>query len=201
MRTAVPALRRLIDTMANFYAFPVWGRFSPEELLEGMVLQESAGDPRAYRYEAHQDKSGRRDQARDPDMPDRADGTWEDDASYGLMQVMGWNIKLLCGVVDKNGVVLPVKLDYSFAYDPVEGLRLGCAWFSKTLTGAKGDPSIALARYNGGSAGNPDALGQLRTQGYVDAVARQALRAHNSRLAVGWRVVGAQPNGDAGAGG
>jgi hypothetical protein len=119
LATAEPKLRRLIDAYARFYELQPWvyrGQpVAPGELLEGLILTESSGNPRARRYEPHQDRKSRRDAPQDPDTWDRDDGEIEDDASYGLMQVMGYNAR-------RYVQVFPVQPIYSHASDRPAGL-------------------------------------------------------------------------------
>ena len=85
--------RPLIDACALQVGLPPWGDLRSGEWLEGLILQESGGNPKARRYEPHQDRAGRPDAPSDGDQPGIDDGQLEDDASYGLMQVMGSNVR------------------------------------------------------------------------------------------------------------
>jgi hypothetical protein len=110
--------------MASFYQLPGLScegtAYSPGELLEGLILTESSGDPAARRYEPHQDRAGRTDAPTDPDMPSRDDGAAEDDACYGLCHVMGYNWRRILGL--RPGT--PANFS-SFAYDPAFSIRGG----------------------------------------------------------------------------
>lgn len=160
--------------MAQFVGLPVWnhivnGSDGPQTVafvlpgvwLEALILQESNGDQMAVRYEGHQDKTP------DGDTPNMDDGLFEDDRSYGLMQVMGYNARKYCGVP------MGTKMNFSFLLRPLANMAFGLRLLGENLVDTGGDVSTALARYNGGFTGNPVG-GPLRTQAYVDAVARHA---------------------------
>jgi hypothetical protein len=138
--------------------------------LEGLILTESAGDPRAYRYEAHQDKRP------DGDTPGKADGFHEDDASYGLMQVMGYNARRLVGVH------AGVPMDFGWMFLPMVNIALGLRILCAELAATKGYVDRALARYNGGPTGERiGADGTMRRQEYVDKVLVNARRVAEDR--------------------
>ena len=169
-------LRPVIDAMALWIGLPSWAYhdadpFAPGEWLEALILQESGGDPHAVRYEAHQDKVS------DGDAPGVDDSMFEDDKSFGLMQVMGYNARSLCGV--PKGV----KQDFSFLLLPLTNLSFGLRILTANLVDTGGDIPTALARYNGGGSGNPIG-GPLRNQVYVDGVAGHAARVQLARAAV-----------------
>jgi hypothetical protein len=201
LRTSEAPFRRLIDAVAAFEQLPRWSykdqEYSAGELLEGLILTESSGDPMARRYEPAHDAPGRKDQGSDPDQLAHDDGRFEDDASYGLGQVMGTTFKALLHV-DR-----PVKIDYSILYRPLFGLaalietlkgELRAVYLMSPMASDSERIVRALARYNGGPtgdtlvAGPPPALPQLRTQAYVDRVAANAKKAHEDRQASGWKV-------------
>ena len=166
-------LRPVIDAMAAWVGLPPWAYrdqdpFAPGEWLEGLILQESGGEPRAVRYEGHQDFVS------DGDSPGVDDGMTEDDKSYGLMQVMGYNARVLCGV--PKGV----RMDFSFLLLPLTNLTFGLRVLNGDLIDSNGDVATALARYNGGGSGNPVG-GPLRNQSYVDGVARWSTLAQIAR--------------------
>jgi len=161
--------------MAAFVALPVWEYrgevFAPGEWFEALVLGESGGDPKAIRYEAHQDRVA------DGDQPGQDDGTREDDKSYGLTQLMGYNARMLCGVPPRT------RMDFSFLFLPLANLAFGLRLLAEELAITGGDVARALARYNGGPSGTslvpgPDGSLVLRRQEYVDRIA------HHSRLVV-----------------
>ena len=167
--------------MAAFVALPVWEYrgevFAPGEWWEGVIFAESGGDPNAFRYEAHQDRVA------DGDQPGQDDGTREDDKSYGLTQLMGYNARMMCGVPPGT------RMDFSFLLFPLANLAFGLRLLTQELAITQGDVPRALARYNGGSTGTslvpgPDGSLVLRRQEYVDRVA------HHARLVVRDRVAG-----------
>lgn len=179
-------LRPLILAVALTRDLPTWRSLRykltmlPGEYLEALVLVESSGDPRARRYEPHQDRATRRDARLDPDTPDTDDGLLEDDASYGLMQVMGYNLRALLGVpsvVAAAGENWPVEVPFQFAYDPVTNLSLGSQLLAAELKAVGGDVERALARYNGGPTGDdvrPEYGNDMRLRAYVDRVVGKA---------------------------
>jgi len=166
--------RALIDAAATVVGLPAWmvkdELYSPGEWLEGMILVESAGDPRAMRYERHQDVPS----PADSDKPGEDDGLLEDDRSYGLMQVMGYNVRILCGVP------IGSPMSFGFMLLPVTNIAFGLRilWAELQATGLH--VPNALARYNGGPWRNPPRGEPLRNQAYVDKVAAAA---HSVRLA------------------
>lgn len=142
-------------------------------------MQESSGNPRARRYEPHHDVAGRGDAATDGDLADKDNGDMEDDASYGLMQILGQNVRVLCGVPPG------VPMDFSMTYEPLFGLAFGLKMLTIELAATGGNVDRALARYNGGPSGErlvPGPNGMvLRRQEYVDGVARWIERVHKDR--------------------
>jgi soluble lytic murein transglycosylase-like protein len=134
-----------------------------------LILQESDGDPRAVRYEGHQDT------APDGDNPRADDGFFEDDKSYGLMQVMGYNARALCGVPKGT------RMEFSFLLLPLTNLSFGLRIITANLAETSGHIPSAIARFNGGGRGNPPGGEILRNQSYVDSVARQAARVQLAR--------------------
>lgn len=193
LRTGEPRLRRLIDAFADFYQLPRFAykgeEYSPAELLEGLVLAESSGDPKARRYEPHQDRPT------DPDVPGRDDGAAEDDASYGLTQVMGSNWRRILGL--KPGT--PMHFD-AFACDVAFSLRAGIRVLKDELHAVyvqrphapEAEQVVrALCRYNGGPTGDAmvevrPGVEDLRRREYVDKVARCAAIIRADRAAKGW---------------
>lgn len=195
LRTAEPRLRRLIDAAAAFHSLPRFTyrghTYSPGELLEGLVLTESSGNPSARRYEPHQDRAGRRDSSTDPDRTGVDDGDFEDDASYGLCQVMGYNLRRLVGVP------AGVRMSFTWAYDADVNLWAGCSVLMGEVSGRyREDPHEAenirviraLARYNGGPTGDDPTgpHGDIRLRVYVDKVAENTHRAYRDRQERGW---------------
>lgn len=191
LRTAEPRLRAFIDAAAGLVALPPFQYhnrgFTPGELLEGLILGESAGNPRARRYEPHQDRATRTDAATDPDVADQDDGELEDDASYGLMQVMGTNARVLCGVPPgtpmRFGFLLLPQINIAL------GLRILTAERSAVYTQHPHETEQellvrALARYNGGPTGDAIVNGDLRLRAYVDRVAEHCEIARADRRGV-----------------
>lgn len=189
-------LRAVIDAAAALVSLPSFAfrstTYNPGELLEGLILTESAGNPRARRYEPHQDRAGRKDQAQDADLPNQDDGDLEDDASYGLMQVMGYNIRRLCQVPDGTAMkfgwcflpLINISLGLRVLLGELEAVRLEVA-ANKIPSGRNVDR--ALARYNGGPTGDDLVGGAFRLQAYVDKVGRNAALARADRQRLNWR--------------
>ena len=173
--------RSLIDALAAHAHLPPWHMGSQvypgSAWLEGQVLQESAGDPRARRYEGHLDRVA------DGDAPGVDDAIWEDDASYGLLQVLGSNLRAMVGVPPGT------RMSFEFALRPAAGLVFGIRHLcDECLQPVDGDVARALARYNGGPRGTslvpgPGGRGLvLRRQDYVDAVAGWTRRVAEEQL-------------------
>lgn len=207
-----PELRRLIDAAAHLVSLPRWRDLSGPEWLEGLILGESGGDPNATRYERHQD------QKPDADRANVNDGMAEDDTSYGLMQVMGYNLRRLVGVPDKvEGETpggwenypfeAPVPMNFSWALRPLANIAFGLRLLCEEIERAEREVvqaspalklpldtvvvELALARYNGGPKGNAlTDWPELRTKSYVERVHAHGIKARADRRAVGWRVVG-----------
>lgn len=170
------AWRGLYKQVASLFELPPWLLVRPEEhnpderrlyfqpqhWLEGLLLVESGGDPYAMRYEPQLDK-GRGD----PDTPQVHDGFKEDDQSYGLMQVLGTNVRWIYGL---GGL-----LDYQFCLRPLINLDVGCAVLSHFLERAEGVVPAALAMYNMGNKGADLIDGKYRNQQYVDKVASHTI--------------------------
>jgi len=139
------------------------------DLVEGIVLQESAGNTDAFRFE--------------PDFWNRYLKTNPKyrhlnprrvSSSYGLMQVM--YCRLLEDKIAANDAWEPELL-----FIPENGLDIGCAFFKELLTWAEGltlpadKPitfiEVALAAYNGGRGGNdPSKNWPLRNGKYAREV-------------------------------
>jgi len=191
-------LRRVVDSSARFVGLLPWTYrgsgefFSPGECLEGVILTESSGNAKARRYEAHQDRAGRRDQAADADTPENDNGDMEDDASFGLMQVMGFNARVLCGVPPGT------PMDFGFLYLPLINISMGLRILLGELASVRAevgagkiDPGQdferALCRYNGGPTGDDLTGGDFRLRAYVDRVARNAARARADKARLNWK--------------
>jgi len=91
---------------------------------------------------------------------DRDQEWWGQQASWGLMQIMG-----------------AVAREYGFrgsyltqCCDPTTNLDIGCAHLSRLLAWSNGNVDAALAAYNGGKVGNGTA--PFRNQAYVDRIRR-----------------------------
>lgn len=190
-----PVLRSTIDSAAALYALPTWfysiggqtEMFRSAVWLEGMCLVESSYNLRATRYESHLDRPGRKDQPSDGDTPGQDNFLREDDTSYGLLQIMGFNIKAALGLRS-----LPVPMDFSFAFDPLVNLYLGCWVLRGELRAVGGDVTRALARYNGGPTGDdpdPNNGGDIRLRAYVNKVAKASLQVRDDRLQKGWATL------------
>lgn len=190
--TSEPRLRSWIDATAHLYLLPEWNfpgeRFSPGEWFEALFLQEDAqkigewrtsGRITGRRYEGHQDRIG----AETADTPGVDDLLLEDDASYGPLQVMGTNVKVMLGL-DRNA---RVPLNFGFLYDWLLGTGCGMWVLLQELSATSRDVSRALARYNGGPSGEaigPD--GKMRRQDYVDGVLNRARLVKADRRRLDW---------------
>lgn len=165
--------RALIDAAAAVVGLPAWMEghelYAPGEWLEGMILVESGGNPRAVRYEGHRDKPS----PDEGDEPGQDDGLLEDDCSYGLLQVMGFNVRVLCGVAPG------IPMNFGFMLLPVTNIAFGLRVLSAELSATNLHVPSALARYNGGPWRNPPGSEDLRNRAYVDKVAAAA---HSVRL-------------------
>jgi soluble lytic murein transglycosylase-like protein len=104
------------------------------DVVEAIVVTESSGNPRAYRYEpAFWDRYLKDKPAYKDADPRRVS------ASYGLMQVM-----------------YPVACELGFSgepedlYDPETNLKFGCTKLAQLMTWADGRFEQAVAAYNTG---------------------------------------------------
>lgn len=199
LRTGEPRLRRLIDANAAWWQLPgltYRGQaFLPAEWFEGLLWHESAhGNPSARRYEPHQDRPGRKDQAQDGDRPGIDDGPREDDASYGLGQVMGYTFEALVDLQPRNAT-----MNYEVLYHPPIGIAFAGLTLSLELAAVyrerpheSEDERVirALARYNGGPTGDDidEASQDIRCRGYVNLVTQAAAIVRADRQRNGWRV-------------
>lgn len=193
LRTSEPRLRRLIDSLASLSQLPPFYYraevYSPGEWLEALILTESSGNPTARRYEKHQDDPKRRDSVTDTDTLGRDDGPKEDDASYGLMQVMGYTWR---GIV---GAPAGTPLRYELLYQPAIGIGAGLEVLKAELKAVYRDhPHLsdgervirALCRYNGGPTGDVLVNGVLRRQEYVDKIGTWCAKVKADRRELGW---------------
>lgn len=130
-------------------------------LIKAMAIVESALDVRAYRHEPmfweRYLKNNDSWKNKDPKIVS---------SSYGLMQLMfttAWQLGFRGQAED--------------LYNPVINVELGAKLIRQLMDRVTSSPNIdlwpldiALARYNGGSTGNPRTDGALRNQSYVDKV-------------------------------
>lgn len=142
------SLRRLIDAGALWVLLPSWRGYSGATWLEGLTLAESSGEPGAVRYEEHLDRGGV-----DPDAPGRDDGLREDDRSYGLMQVLGTNLREMVGVpafVQGQDLgsgyreSVPVPVNFSWALFPMANLAFGLRFLAGLLNQARRDVAAVV---------------------------------------------------------
>jgi hypothetical protein len=182
LRTA--PYRALIHAVSGLDRLPDWDGFdigpgfavqppySGDEWLEALILTESNGNTLARRYEEHLDRPVSWQEERDTVRKD--DGVTEDDASYGLMQVMGWNAREFVGLppVPQGGPYM----SFVWLYDALAGIAAGMYILRNCLRREPG-VAMALARYNGGARwADREASGMLRGHAYVSKVwARCAL--------------------------
>lgn len=155
-------------------------------LVEAMVLQESSADPFAwnpeprYRYlwNVHTQQpfraltfAERASEAPPADFPslagDRDQEWWGQQASWGLLQVMG----ALGREVGFVGAYLPQLSD------PDLNLRLGCAHMARLMAWSSGDVRQAAAAYNGGK-GNYTGAGPQQYASHVLALLQSVNAAH-----------------------
>lgn len=146
-------------------------------LVAAQVLVESGGNPFAWnpepRYHYLWDvrknapfRSLRPSESANEDPPtdfpslrgDPDQEWWGQQASWGLMQVMG-------ALARENGFDGPYLTQLT---DPLVNLHVGCAHLTKLLEWAKGDYAQAFAAYNGGKGGN--LTPPFRNQSYADKV-------------------------------
>lgn len=170
------APRRLLDAAAEVVGLPAWTVaanevYLPGEWLEAIALTESSGRTSARRYEPHLDVE------EDGDTPRSDDGDFEDDASFGPMQVLGQNVRRLLEMAPMSRANWRAAL-----CDWITGVGFGLRVLRAELRATGGDVARALARYNGGPTGDkvmPD--GSLRRAEYVARVRSWARRVHADR--------------------
>ena len=132
-------------------------------LLMAVIEVESAGDPKAYRFEP---AFWERYLKNNDDWKDR--DAKEVSASYGLMQLMyttAWGLGWRGDGPDLYEPVINIKLGAKLLHDLIKSI-------AKSPDNSLWPIDIALARYNGGYKNNPDPEGRLRNQGYLDKVKR-----------------------------
>jgi hypothetical protein len=138
-------------------------------LSKGMVKAisycENQYGPNGYRFEP---KYWENYMKKNPTWANREPS--EVSASYGLMQIM-YDVFYKYGFRGKAAEL----------YDPAFNIETGARYFRELLDEATREQlylkfpyltpmRVALARYNGGPTGNPDADGNLRNESYVDGV-------------------------------
>jgi soluble lytic murein transglycosylase-like protein len=134
-------------------------------ILKAMAITESSLEPKAYRFEPGYWERYLKDKPEWADKDPRIVS-----ASHGLMQLM-WPVA--CGL-GFTGTVEDIQ-------DPMINISLGAKLMRQLIDGAIRQKhaekyywlsplQIALARYNGGSKGNPDEVGELRNRKYVRRV-------------------------------
>jgi soluble lytic murein transglycosylase-like protein len=124
------------------------------DVIEAIVLTESAGKTHAYRFEPFfWERYLSRKPKYDGAVPERVS------SSYGLMQVM-------YPVACELGFTEPPE----YLFVPIIGLQWGCRKFRSLLDWAKQDVEQALAAYNGGKGDN--AQRPFRNKDYVTRVLR-----------------------------
>lgn len=184
-----PKFRTLIDAAAEYARLPAFAykgeTYRPGEFLEGWILAESGGDTNARRYEPHLDRVSRTGLAPDGDSAGLDDGELEDDASYGLLQILGANARVLVGVAPGT----PMR--FGFLFRPMANLALCLRFFlEECLKPAyRKNPHEspqehlvrALAKYNGGPTGDAIVNGDIRLRAYVDRVAAHCAVARRAR--------------------
>jgi soluble lytic murein transglycosylase-like protein len=132
-----------------------------KNLLKAMAVVESALNERAYRHEPmfweRYLKNNDAWKEKDPKIVS---------SSYGLMQLMfttAWNLGFRGQAEDLYNPVINVQLGAKLLAQLIDRI-------SATTNINLWPVDIALARYNGGSRGNPRVDGILRNQMYVDKV-------------------------------
>ena len=133
-------------------------------LLKAVACRESGFDERAFRHEPGFFTKYLKNH---PDWKDRDPS--EVSSSYGLMQLMYTTAHGLGYRGPGEGL-----------YDPIVNIELGAKLLSNLLKRVRDkgvaiptrhwEIEIALAWYNAGSVGIPDAQGKIRNQKYVDRV-------------------------------
>lgn len=130
------------------------------DLVEAFVLVESSGQPWAWNPEPHYPwlwnvathrpyrvTAAEFSEAPPPDFPclagDRDQEWWAQQASWGLLQIMG-------AVAREHGCDVPFL---SQLCDPVTNLSVGCRVLQGLLLWAEGDLAKAAAGYNAGRGG------------------------------------------------
>lgn len=140
------AYRAAIVTAATAHALD-------PDLVEALILVESAGQAHAYRYEP---QFWARYMAGTPEWQDA--NPHRVSASYGLMQI-------LYVVAREVGFT---EADPEYLFVPHLNLEFGCRKLAQLLAWAHEDVEQALCAYNGGKGGNGGR--PFRNQAYADRV-------------------------------
>jgi len=163
-----PYVLQVVAAIAHYINIPFWRGYKPWEILAGIVLTESSGNPNARRFEPGEAvKYGV--------QLDR--GQHEPFASWGLMQVMGTNINVQLGLAP-DCTMLNFK---KFGGRELLGLAFGARELVEAMAMHKDDFEAALGQYNGGAWGAQREPGNMMVNDweYVERVA------HNAELASG----------------
>lgn len=160
--------RETLQAEARRLKLPAWQvhgeLFMGHEWLEGLVLHESGGDPRAYHLDKHDPALGQ---------------AFQIDASYGLMQTEG---RTVLGHMDALSSWQANPFSFEFLYYPLTGIAHGLRALLTSLAVADGQVAAALAFYNGGGWGlELDAQKRLNNQPYVDRVFEATSKVHADR--------------------
>lgn len=161
MSLATRRYRKLFQWIEEYYTIiPRWNIdegtndakiYKPSIWIEGLVLQESSGNPSAHRYEPAIDQM-----------------------SYGLGQILQRTAESLlqCKFLMPGVIARPmfnvslIAMTILDIIDTIENQKLEVT------------VPLILARYNGGILGNPDQNGKLRNQFYVDLVLTNTILAN-----------------------
>ena len=158
--------RPVIKQAARLFGLPYLTVYPPAVWLEAMILQESSGEPKARRYEPALDRGS--SQRPDQDAPGQDDLMFEDDASYGLMQLLGSTYKDVLGIPQAS------RVPFNVLFHPIVNIGIGCLYLAKLVAATDNSAARALCRYNGGGLGDQlQADGRFRRQEYVDAILRR----------------------------
>ncbi len=164
------AFRPLIESNARRFGISA-------DLVEAVVLVESAGNPSAWNPEPHYQylwnvrtnapfrtltAAERASEVPPADFPflagDRDQEWWAQQASWGLMQMMGG----LARELGFRGPYIP-----ELVRDPELCLTLGCGHLLRLLIWAEGNVKQALGAYNAGKGGWDSAAGRAYAEKVV----------------------------------
>lgn len=175
--------RALFEVASRLFALPHWRGRAPFIWLEAMALQESSGNSNAYRYEPGLDYRS----PRDSDAPGVDNLSFEDDKSYGLMQLLGSTYKEVFGIPQES------KVEFKVLFNPFVNVACAIVYLQHLLGATGKDVGRALARYNGGTRGDEVGPGHTyRNQAYVDAVWGRVLAVEADRAKNMFRVGGSE---------